>query len=198
MKTVLEFLSEETIVPPEIPNTMTFWHGGNLDDYDETISHKKGRFEYGAGLYLITNYQTAAKYAKGGRKLYMVTVERGNDAETSSVSWDDSEKFISSFCIKSKVREVISRISKYVKDGRVKAYYLINIILGEEAIKPTNTARLREFLIGQGIDYQTVTNPFGWGETMMVLYNMKKIVQIKQVTPKDKIEVWDFPTDFRT
>ena len=61
-------------------NTMTFWHGGNLDDYNQgAINQKAGRYEYGPGLYLITKYSEAIKYAKGSRKLYKVTVEKGNN-----------------------------------------------------------------------------------------------------------------------
>ena len=33
-----EILNENTITPPNIPNTKNFWHGGNLDDYNEIIA----------------------------------------------------------------------------------------------------------------------------------------------------------------
>ena len=58
-------LKEEIIVKSSIPNTMSFYHGGNLDRYDDNLIQRKGRFEYGAGLYLTTHYETAKKYARG-------------------------------------------------------------------------------------------------------------------------------------
>ena len=42
---------------------MNVWHGGKLEDsYQDSISHKKGRWEHGPGLYLTTHYDTAKKY----------------------------------------------------------------------------------------------------------------------------------------
>ena len=58
--------------------TMTFWHGGNLDTSTD-VSHKTGRWEYGPGLYLTTQFDVVQKYAKGSRKLYRVVVEKGVD-----------------------------------------------------------------------------------------------------------------------
>jgi hypothetical protein len=59
---LLDLINEENITPPNIPNTKNFWHGGNLDDYVDNIAHKKGRYEYGPGLYAITKYEVASKY----------------------------------------------------------------------------------------------------------------------------------------
>ena len=107
---LLEALTPKQLAIPDTPNTMTFYHGGNLDDYDEPVAYKKGRFDYGPGLcpgiYLTTHYGTAAKYAKGGRKLYLITVERGNDSESSYLKWDDVDRFLMAYCIKSKRNEV--------------------------------------------------------------------------------------------
>jgi hypothetical protein len=82
IKSSTEYLKESNnniIIPPNIPNTLNFWHGGNLDEFDDIISQKNGRYEYGAGFYITTHYGTAEKYAKGKRKLYLITVEEGLD-----------------------------------------------------------------------------------------------------------------------
>lgn len=34
-------LNEGTLVVPKIPNTMNFWHGGDLDDYTDFIKHEE-------------------------------------------------------------------------------------------------------------------------------------------------------------
>ena len=80
-----EMLIENIVTPPSIPNTRNFWHGGNLSEYSDIIAQKNGRYEFGSGLYLTTQYDVAKKYAKGSRKLYIVTVELGTDIHDSVI-----------------------------------------------------------------------------------------------------------------
>jgi hypothetical protein len=169
--------------------TMQFWHGGNLDN-EKSI--KSGRWEYGPGLYLITHYQTAKKYAKGNRKLYLITVAKGNDSENSYISFDSSKDFIETYCIKNKRKEIIDSLQKYNKDGFVRASILINLIVNLNAIRNSEAKNLTKFLVDSKIDYTIVDNPFGWNkQKMMVLFNMAKIVDKKVITSKDKIEQFD-------
>lgn len=191
IKEIMGLLNEEKIEIPNIPNTMNFWHGGNLDDYYDTISHKKGRHEYGAGLYLTTHYETAKKYSKGGRKLYLITVEIGNDINDSVIDLENVNNFIDIYVRKNKRKEIKERIKNYTEDGLVKAFILNNIILNDNAIGSTKTKELRQFYVDNNIDYDIVHNPFGWGEKMMVLYNMQKIVNKIQVNPTDKFDKYD-------
>lgn len=69
----------------EEKSVFRFWHGGNLENKGDVINHKSGRYEYGPGLYLITHYETALKYSKGSRKLYLISVEVGTDI--NDVKW---------------------------------------------------------------------------------------------------------------
>ena len=71
-----------------------------------------------------------------------------------------------------------------------------NITFNEQAIKNTDTDKLRSFLVQQGVDYSIVDNAFGWHERMVVLFNMKNIISKQIVTPKEKIETFDLPTAF--
>jgi len=59
---ILQYLKESL---NDAHQTMSFWHGGNLDDYDDVIAHKKGRSEFGPGLYLTTSWDVVQKYRKG-------------------------------------------------------------------------------------------------------------------------------------
>lgn len=165
--------------------TMFFWHGGDLTEYNEIIAQKSGRYEYGAGLYLTTELRVATKYAKGSRKLYLVEVENGIEISNAVIPVEKVHAFIDSYVIGSKRKEIKNRLEKYTNDGQVKANVLNNIILNEKAIQSTKTYHLREFYVQNGIDYEIVHNAYGWGETMMVLYNMKKIVSKKIVSEKD-------------
>lgn len=172
--------------------TLRFWHGGNLDDYSENIAQKKGRYKYGPGLYLISKYDLAKKYAKGGRKLYLIDVEVGNDIEDSFLDIDIANQFIRENLILRLRKEVTERLTKYVKNGKIRASIFENIILNSESITSTKTKNLRKFYIDNNIDYQIVDNAFGSGGRMMVLYNMGKIKNVKQVKYKDEIDVFDF------
>lgn len=193
VKTYEEFsLSKNTLIIPSFPDSMNFWHGGNLDDFNDNISQKNGRYEYGPGLYLTTHYGTATNYAKGSRKLYLISVSIGNEINESFIDFDVCKVFVKDHVIKSLQKEVLSRLGKYKKENnKVKGYIFSNIILNENAIKSTNTKYLRQFYIDNNIDYEIVDNPFGWGEKMMVLYNMKKIINIITIKPTDKITNYD-------
>jgi hypothetical protein len=184
----LPSVSEELIVKPDIPNTMSFYHGGNLDRYDPSLTQKTGRYEYGAGLYLTTHYQTAAKYAKGSRRMYLITVEKGIDINKAFINLDKAKEFINTYAIRSMRKELIKLLDSYTKDTTIKAYIFNNILNNHKAIKPSNTNNVRDFFIENNIDYEIVDNAFGWGEEMMVLYNMKKIVKATIIKPTDKIQ----------
>jgi hypothetical protein len=181
-------LAEDEIKVPEIPNTMTFWHGGNLDDYDDVIAQKNGRYEYGAGLYLTTSFDVVSKYTKGSRKLYLITVENGVEISDAIIPEESLKAFIKSY-VKSDMRNIVwERMQKYRVENGFKANVFNNIVLNSKAIKPTNTKQLRQFYVDNGIDYEIVDNAFGWGEKMLVLYNMKKIVNTIQIKPGDKFD----------
>jgi hypothetical protein len=164
---------------------MQFWHGGNLDN--ET-SPRSGKWEYGPGLYLTTHYGTAKKYAKGGRKFYKITVEKGNDASDTMLDFEQVQDFVNTYCITSKKKELIAAFTKYVVDGKITADTVLTIIINYNGIKTSNANKLRSFLVNNQVDYWIVNNPFGWGERMMVLFNMKKIIKKEVIKSTDKIE----------
>lgn len=185
-------LNENLVTPPEMPNTRNFWHGGNLSEYSDVIAQKNGRYEFGAGLYLTTKYEIAKKYAKGSRRLYIVTVENGNDIQDSFIDYNLAIQFVSKYCIANKRKEILGYLNNYNKDGKIKAYLLNNMLINHKAIKPSNTKVLRQFWVDNNVDYEIINNAFGFGEDMMVLYNMKKIVGTTVFGPKDRMDNYDF------
>lgn len=172
----------------ESNSTMQFWHGGNLD---VETSVRSGKWEYGPGLYLTTHYLTAKKYAKGGRKFYRITVEHGNDSETTSIDFAEVQNFVNRYCVVAKKKEILEALTKYVVDGRLIAEYVITILINYQGLKASRANDLRHFLVSNGVDYSIVSNPFGWHEKMMVLFNMKKIVNTEVIKPTDKIDNFD-------
>lgn len=152
-----------------------------------------GRWEHGPGLYLTTHYDTARKYSKGSRKLYRVVIKKGTNIQDVNLPVSAVMDFAESYFIKSKRKEVVSRIEKRVSNNTINADTFLNIVFNEQAIKNTDTDI---FLVKNGVDYSIVDNAFGWGERMIVLFNMKNIVSKTIVKPKDKLEVFDLSTEF--
>lgn len=196
MKTYKEYILEKLIEPSNEKNTMTFWHGGNLDVINDDMVFKSGRYEFGTGLYLTTHYNTAKKYAKGSRKFYQVVVEKGNDANDIKLSLDIVYEFLAKYAIKSKISELKSAMNKWELKGDIPAFIFINLMLNYDAVRSSNRDEIRKFLVANNVDYLLVSNAFGYGETMMVLFNNKKIISKTQVKPKDEIKEFDLPTKF--
>jgi len=150
----------------------------------------------GLGLYLTTHYDTARKYSKGSRKLYQVVIRKGTNILDMDIQMAAAKEFVDNYFIKSRKKDVVERIEKRASDNKINADTFLNIVFNEQAIKNTDTDKLREFLVTQGVDYSIVDNAFGWNERMIVLFNMKTIVSKRIITPKEKIETFDLPTEF--
>ena len=78
----------------------------------------------------------------------------------------------------------------------IPAYVFNNVILNEKAIKATDTVNLSRFFVDNGIDYLLVPNAFGWGEMMVVIFNLQKISDVQQIKPTDTIVDYDLPVNF--
>lgn len=200
MKNIKSFNSfneaKQIIEIPTTPNTITLWHGGNLDDLKNSLSHKTGRFEYGAGLYLTNSYEVVKNYAKGSRKLYLVTIEKGKEIKDCLLPFSKCLEFIKMYCKTSTRKTIISRLEKYIEDEKIEAEIFNNIILNEKAITASNTSELRDFLVENGVDYEITGNIGGWGGIMIILYNSNLITEIKRITSNDKIETFELSTKF--
>jgi hypothetical protein len=177
---------------------MTLWHGGNIKDrIGDSISHKKGRWEYGPGLYLTTHYQTAKKYATGSKKFYQITISQGTDINDVDLDYNEVITFVKTHLIKNKQQRILDTLERRQSSGKVPANILLNLIINDDAMQNSKTNILMDFFVDNGIDYALVPNAFGWHEMMVVLFNSKKIVSKKIISPKDKIEEYDLPTSFK-
>ncbi len=193
-KYIKEALPKPKVIEPSAePGTITMWHGGNLDDYEDSVTHRSGRNVYGAGSYLINRYDVAAGYAKGSRKLYQVVVKKGNEVSTVDIDWNSCLNLLKTYGIKSRLKEHLQRFDRHIENGKIPADVFNNIILNEELISPKNLQYLRSFLVESGADYEITTYK---GYPMLVLFNMKKIVSVTRVMPNDKIVKFDLPGRF--
>lgn len=183
-----------TIKPSDNPNYLSFYHGGELDILPDFIEGRRNKSKFGIGLYLTTHYDTAKKYAKGGRKLYMVYLEKGNDISNVSAKREDVISILKTILGKKYDK---SRIKDNINfNPRLEGE---NIPLSNVDILLTNEFELSalqgkiwvQFLWQSGADYRIVDNAFGWHEKMAVVFNLKKIKEIRRIMPKDEIEKYD-------
>jgi hypothetical protein len=121
---------------------------------------------------------------------------KGTDANKSHVELDKALGFVNQFVTKVKRNDIMQRLEKYNQNNMIPAYVFNNVILNEKAIKATDTVNLSQFFVDNGIDYLLVPNAFGWGEMMVVVFNLKKISNVQQIKPTDKIIDYDLPTNF--
>lgn len=183
----------------EAANTITLWHGGrNLEsDYLDVQSHKKGRWEHGPGLYLTSHYETAVRYAKGGGKLYRVTVRQGRDISDVVISLDDAIEFVNRYVVGSKKKLMAADLrSNVARVGHLNAEVLVNLCLNNEALPNSKTNALRQFLIDHGADYAFVSRYGGRDETVVVVINPRVISKVEIVTASKVRDSFVLPANF--
>jgi hypothetical protein len=163
-------------------NTLVLYHGGRgLEySYNELRPNKKGTWEHGPGLYLTDRLRTARDYAKGGGRVYKVTVELGTNIDDVSISLPEAVDFVKRYCVKTKQAEIIRDLDYNLQIvGKLRAEVLVNLIINYEAIQLPKTIILRKFLIEHGVDYEIVKNYGGDGENVYVVINPRIIKSVE-------------------
>lgn len=173
-------------------NLFSFWHGGQLNNEVLYSDHtqKRGRYEYGVGLYLISSYDIAKKYAKGSRTLYKVYVKKGNSLNKAFLNSNDCIEFIKNNVKKNKQKDIITRIIDRYPE-KINGNIFNNIMVNYELITPSNQNEIKDFYISNKVDYLIVDNAFGNSSTMIVIFNNKIIDHYERIEPKNKINVFD-------
>ena len=173
----------------ESANTITLWHGGKglEHSHSEVASSKKGRWQHGPGLYLTNSYARAQEYARGGRKVYRVTINRGTDITKVELPYKDVLAFANQYIPSSKRKQFLMSIHENMErmgGDTVSANVFLNLIINWEAIQSSKTNILAQFLVQHGVDY--AIDKFGGyeNEQVVVLFNRNKIVSVVPVVPK--------------
>lgn len=179
-----------------LESTVTLFHGGrNLEhSFRDTISHSKGNWEYGPGLYLTDHYNVAARYAKGSSKLYRVTVEKGTDIRDVSISMDKANEFVKSNVKGSKRKECIDSFNRFAKGDQVPASIFLNTMINHDAIVNTKSGALKDFLVSQGVDYaEEHSGSFGH---MLIVMNNSKIKKV-EVVNRSTLKEFELPFEWK-
>lgn len=182
------------------PSEITLWHGGRgLEfNYRDIIAHRTGRWEHGPGLYLTTHYETAAKYAKGGGKTYLVTVRQGTDIDSCTVPLEDAVEFVNRYVVGRMKKPVIADLQDNLnRVGHLNADVIVNLCLNRSALSPASTEYLRKFLIDHGVDYISVNRFGGRDEKLLVVVNPAVVIRVdivpaKAVTENERILPFTF------
>jgi hypothetical protein len=190
MKTIMG-ISEEMIEIPNDSSLMNFFHGGDLDEIKYDIQQKTDRQQYGSGLYLTTYYDVAKKYAKGNRKMYLVSVQKGMDINDKKVDIETLMQFLNQSFPKKTAQTILNLANYRIHNDGIPLYLVNNILINHNYLKGPKSVAWRTFLVGLGVDYEIVDNAFGYGDTMMVLYNPSLIKNVKRIEPKDTLPTYD-------
>ncbi len=168
-----------------VESTMTLWHGGRGLQFNhmEMLPAKKGRWEYGPGLYLTTHYDRARDYAKGGGTVYKVIVEKGTELSQVDVELTDAIDFVNRYVIGKHRKDIINDLkNNFNRSGILKLAILINLCINYDALSSKNTVDLRKFIIEKGADYEISKGYGGRSETIVIVFNpsvIKKVIPTK-------------------
>lgn len=176
-------------------DTITLYHGGRGLEYGghkNVFPNSKGRWENGPGIYLTTSYMRARSYAKGGRKVYQITIKKGNDLGNSTIPYESVKFFVKQYVSASKRRPFMDDIDQVMNrrniENDVPGEVFVNLLINDDALNSSRTPILNKFLVDNGIDYSIVSNYGGSGETVIALFNRDLITNVTQMKSDDVVD----------
>lgn len=178
-------------------NTITLWHGGRglEHSFRDVTPSSRGRWEYGPGLYLTNRYERAAQYARGNRRIYKVTFERGNDIRGVSISISDVAHFAKKNISASKRGSFLQDISANAKrtgNDTVSAIVFLNLMINGEYMPSSKTGIIAQFLVDHGVDYYIDSYGGFSGEKVVVIFNRSKITKVVPYQTPKKMDSAEF------
>lgn len=172
----------------EIVNPVMYHGGRGLEaSYRDMMGNKAKQMEYGPGLYLTNNFETASKYAKGGGKVYRVEFRPGVDIADVTLSMDVVRGFLKTIRVANR-KALMADLERY--PDTIPAYMFLNLLVNNEVMTASNSKAFREFFVHQGIDY-ACHKGFGMNsrEIICVIFNPKIIAS---VTPTKRVSADDY------
>lgn len=175
--------------------TFQMYHGGNRwTTAPEIRPSKGGRYEGGVGIYFTNNYETARKYAKGGKVVQLVDI-RSNFRKLRDVRVDINElsDFVTNLSGLRRKREIVSDLNRFgQRTNRTECSLEIlnNLIVNHEAGAGSVGTEIAAYFTSKGAD-ASVQDQSG-DEQWLVVFNPKIIVKYSPVDPKSDID-WMLP-----
>lgn len=176
------------------------WHGGNRwEGRPEIRPSKQGRYECGPGIYLTTHYDTARKYAKGGKVVTRVTL-------ADDIRWIHRQKapvqslrdYVRSTSRFPRRADILADIDRAVErrsvNGAVTEFAvetLLNLAINRECLDGQQGVLFAHWLVEQGVDAMLHR---AYGQEQWVVVFNPDIIRRFEVVPASAVNGdWDFP-----
>lgn len=168
--------------------TFQMYHGGSRWSTSPEIRPSKGgRYEGGVGIYFTNNYETARKYAKGGKVVQLVSIRKDfKNLKDVMVPVDELIEFINNLSGVRKRKDIISdlkRIAERSKRVDLSLDILNNLIVNWEAGAGSVGAEVAKYFVSKGAD-ASVQHQSG-DEFWLVVFNPKIITRYEVLNPKN-------------
>jgi hypothetical protein len=168
--------------------TFKMWHGSKRwDGRPEIRAPRAGRYEAGPGIYFTTNYETAAKYAKGGGSTMLAEIDSSLKlAQNVMIPIEEAVDFVKT-CPRMKHKKQI--IDDLRRNGArrdstsIYAFILVNLVVNYEAGSGDAGVALARFLREKGVDASI--EPQSGREQWLVVINPAVIKSITKIPAKD-------------
>jgi len=185
-------LSEvEVNIQPESLNdstsTVYMYHGGKRWTLtpDSIQPSYSGRYEGGVGIYFTNSYTTARKYAKGGKVVHIVEIDKNyRDINSVMIPVEEIINFVKSSAGMRKKNDIIRDILGYsqrTNRTEISGEIFNNLIVNHEAGSGRPGVEVAKFLVSKGID-ASLQKQSG-GEFWLVVFNPKIIKKVTVVNP---------------
>lgn len=163
-------------------NYIEMYHGGmRWIEHPEIRKAKKGNYEAGNGIYFTNSYLTAKKYAKGGRVVQKVKINK-NFKDITDVYVDLKEliDFVNSIPRMKRKKEIINDLTRNAErrnSNTISLDILNNLIVNHEAGSGNIGPIIANYFVQKGAD-ASVERQSG-KEFWIVVFNPKIILDVK-------------------
>jgi len=180
---------------------IVLWHGARAWSGPPVIHPaKKGRLEYGPGIYLTTSLATAKKYAKGGGVIMRFEVDpRVRWIEGAVLPVEPMIKLVASLrgsgakkarVVADILRSAV-RLAPRLGVGRTHASVLVNLLVNDDLLTGDNGPKVARFLTEHDI-HASLQEKSG-DEDWVVIFDPSKILSWRRATPEEYHATQDHP-----
>lgn len=154
---------------------MQLFHGGNLENgITVTGCPRKGRSEYGPGLYLTTNIETAKSYAMGRGRVWKVHLrETATRMCDRRIAVRDVVSFLGTLPLRDR-KSLLRDVYEFGSTIPATAFNEL-MVTADRNVGDAGTA-LARFFISQGIDTHKIR--FDAREEWVILFNPECVVSV--------------------
>lgn len=176
-------------IAESLDSTFKMYHGGSRWSYLPTDIQpgKTNRYEAGVGIYFTNSYNTARKYAKGGKVVHLVEIDKQfKDIEVVTAPVSKIVEFVKNVPQLSSKNDIIRDINAYatrVGKTEISLSILNNLVVNYQAARGKSGVYIAKFFTECGADAH-VQKQSG-DEVWLVVFNPKILKSVKIVNPKE-------------